>query len=240
MANINEYKSSLELCSSNLINLLNGLQQKTLLDGNVDFTQGSITFQSCDIFNWIKKELVGECSTQNGVLDDICEILKCILLSDTVKNCELKKQLIKALQLCECLAQAIKHTNCYYDMEQLIGRLFCLLVQIIISVLSIIAKIISLLILCRGNCGNFFTGCNNGEVLSSFCKCLICDLENELDQIENLIDELNQIAVMFAICRWKKCKCDRHYLNCTNYRYFNKYDYNNYKYRKHDYWFKKI
>ncbi|NJI67544.1 hypothetical protein GSQ43_19895, partial [Clostridioides difficile] len=71
----------------------------------------------------------------------------------------------------------------------------------------IIAKIIILLIFCS-DC----ISCNDKkDVKSSFCDCLICDLEKELDQIEELIDELIKLAISFIKCGSKKCKYDEHH-----------------------------
>ncbi|MCC0650803.1 hypothetical protein [Clostridioides sp. ZZV15-6598] len=215
--NLEYYKNNLESHSSDLMKLVIGLTQEECLNTN---SRAYLT--PCTIWRIIKYFLVGESydlsatkikldfqedlnfNLDNGILNELCEELEDLIDSNYVQNCKLREALKRALKLCECLAEAIKQINCNDKCEFLVGKLFCLLVQIILLIIAIIAKIIILLIFCS-DC----ISCNDKkDVKSSFCDCLICDLEKELDQIEELIDELIKLAISFIKCGSKKCKHD--------------------------------
>lgn len=214
------YKNNLESYSSDLMKLVIGLTEEKYLDANT-----RVYLTPCQIWRIIKYFLVGESydlydakvkldfqkdlsfNLDNGILNELSEELESLMDSNYVKNCKLREELKRAFRLSECLAEAIRQISCNDNCEFLVGKLFCLLVQIILLIISIIAKIIILLIFCS-DC----ISCNDEkDVRSSFCDCLICDLEKELDEIEELIDELIKLAIAFIKCGSKKCKHDEHH-----------------------------
>lgn len=210
------YINGLQNCSSNLMNFVTMVNSEGFAANG-----GGPYITPCQIWEIIRWVLVGcppcdsgwitgpsalslesmgiTSSGFNGILDELCEELKDLLESGDVKNCDLKEQLKRALDLCKCLSASIKAINCIDDAEHLVGRLFCLLVQIILLIIAIIVKILVLLGVCN-DCN-----CSGNTVASSFCKCLICDLKEELDQIQKLIEELNDLAIAFIRFSMKKC-----------------------------------
>lgn len=246
MENIN-YINSLQDCSNNLMNFV------TMVNSEGFAANGSgYKPTPCQIWEFIRYVLVGcppcdsgwnppvlAASTDgivfpSGILYTLCDALKGILNSGYVQNCDLKEQLKRALDLCKCLSASIKAINCIDNVEHLVGRLFCLLVQIILLLVDIIVKILVLLGVCNNcNCSS------SNKVAFSFCKCLVCDLEKELYQIQKLIEELSDLAISFIRfsmkkcmpchdkhddCKWD-CGCKKH--NCCNW---------NDGYKKHDNW----
>ncbi|MCJ0224151.1 hypothetical protein JY758_11230 [Clostridioides difficile] len=232
---------NLEAYSADLMKLVIGLTQEEYVNTNArDY------LTPCKIWRIMKYFLVGESydlsdkkfksdfqenlnfNLDNGILNELCEELEDIIDSNYVQNCKLREVLKRAFKLCKCLAEAIKQINCNDKCEFLVGKLFCLLVQIILLIVNIIVKIILLLIFCK-DCDK----CNDDkDAKSCFCECLICDLEEELNKAEELIDTLIKLAIEFIKCSSSKCKYDKYYEDkyCnTCYEkssYLNKYEYN--------------
>ncbi|ENY8919925.1 UNVERIFIED_CONTAM: hypothetical protein C3P01_17465 [Clostridioides difficile] len=239
--NLEYYKNNLELYSNNLMKLVTSLAKDEVLNTN------TINYATpCTIWKIIKYFLVGEgydlsglktelkfkenldFSLNNGILNEICCELESLINSNYIKSCKLKEELKEASKIFKCLIEAIKQVNCNDKCEFLVGKLFCLLVKIILLIVAIITKIILLLIFCN-DCDK----CNDDkDVNSYFCKCLICDLEEELNRAEELIDELIKLAIEFIKYSSKRCKYDKCYEDeyCnTCYEkssYLNKCDYN--------------
>lgn len=206
------YINGLQICSSNLINVTTMLGPEGLL--------GHPHITPCDIFDFIKCILVGSpcphsCWSMaqsqfeemninlhhghDGILDRLCDALEEAICD--VENHRLKKALERALDLCRCLAQTLRSISCIDGACHLVGKLFCILLQVILLVVSIIVKILVLLAFCKDN-----DTCN--DVNSSFCDCLICDLERELDDIQKLIEELGDLAIAFVEFVAKQCRHD--------------------------------
>lgn len=181
---------------------------------------GQNGFTPCDIFNLIKHVLIGYPPSysyvpfseeqlkdmginlenrSHGILGWICDELKEII--NHVDNCKLRRQLERALELCKCLSQTLKTISCIDCAHHLVGKLLCLLVEIILAIIVIIAKVIILLIKCS-------EGCTSNKVKSHFCDCLICELKKELDDIQELIEKLAEIAIEFVRFASKDCKHD--------------------------------
>ncbi|WP_024621294.1 hypothetical protein [Metaclostridioides mangenotii] len=214
---LNNYKSDLEACSADLRKLVDIIPQQKLESLKVESDLYQIT--PCYIWNIIQYILVGgnlqsaalvkevdeifDYSSDRGILGFLSRVLEELIESGLIENCSLKEELERALKLNRCLADAIRQVNCNDRHESLVGELFCVLLQLILLILAIIAKIIILIIFCNRSC------CNLGGVSSSFCKCLTCDLSKELDQVEKLIDELREIAIEFIIRTGDKCKSDK-------------------------------
>jgi hypothetical protein len=223
---LNNYKSDLEACTADLRKLIDIIPQQKLESLKVESDLYQIT--PCYIWDIIQYILVGGSlhtaalvkevdeifvySSDRGILGFLSRILEELIESGLIENCSLKEELERALKLNSCLTDAIRQVNCDDKHESLVGELFCVLLQLILLILSIIAKIIILIIFCNRSC------CNLSGVSSSFCKCLTCDLSKELDQVEKLIDELREIAIEFIVRTGDKCKfdkkhddkCDRH------------------------------
>ncbi|WP_042272968.1 hypothetical protein [Faecalimicrobium dakarense] len=203
--------NGLQACSNDLMNVATMLNPE-------GFGGQPHHLTPCDIFDIIKCILVGSpCSHHcwqtaqaqleemgfcphpghEGILDRLCEELEDVICN--VDNHRLKKQLERALDLCKCLKQTLKSINCIDGASHLVGKLFCILLQVILLVVSIIVKIIVLLAFCKHE-----HTCN--DVTSSFCDCLICDLEKELDEIQKLIEKLGDLAIAFIKFAAKKCR----------------------------------
>lgn len=203
------YTNGLQNSSNNLMNLVGIASSEEIL--------GQSSYSPCNLFNFIRGILVGfpyppswlpvseeqleeigiNLSNGNGgILDAICDALEEAI--EDVENNRLKKQLERALKLCRCLAQTLRAINCNNEASRLVGRLFCLLLAIILAVVAIIAKILVLLAVC-----DEYT---NNRIRASFCECLICELEKELDEVQKLIEELGDLAIAFVRFATKDCK----------------------------------
>lgn len=228
--NISDYKANLESYSSDLMKLLNGINQQIALEEAYQQF-----FTPCDLWALIKYILVGgSCYTteftdeikaaivNDGILDRICDDLRDLLRDGNIQNCALKEQLKRALKICRCLADTLRTINCNDKCRGLVGKLFCILVKLILLIVAIIAKILILLAFCN----NGSMSCQD-KLAAAFCNCLICDLSKELDQVEDIIDELSKLAIAFIKCTMKNCrpcndhkydncKCDNKNNNCCN------------------------
>lgn len=201
----------LQGCSQGLMSLVDIVSSQKFFGQN--------NYTPCNIFNFIKYILVGGDSEpvwmpvskaelddigikqengRGGILDYICYELREVI--PYVDNNKLRKQLVRALELCQCLSQTIETISCIDCAFYLVGKLFCLLLEIILAIVSIIAKILLLLTICDEKC-------TSDKVRGSFCGCVICELEKELDEIEELIEELTDLAIAFIRFASKDCKC---------------------------------
>lgn len=201
----------LQNCSQGLMSMVDIVSSEQL--------SGQHHYTPCDIFNFIKYILVGGSSEPvwmpvsneqlvergisvgngyGGILDHLCEELKETI--SYVDNNKLRKQLVRALELCKCLSQTLETISCIDCAFHLVGKLFCLLLEIILAIVSIIVKIILLIVICDEKC-------TSDKVRGSFCDCVICELEKELDDVEELIEELTNIAIAFIRFASKDCKC---------------------------------
>lgn len=210
---MNIYTNKLQSCANELVILATKFDGQSIGDEAADFY-----LTPCTIWEYIKAALVGSnCpmvttpvydveeqeevlapQRNQGILDDICDALEYILDNYSIGNCELRRQLIRALKLCNCLAETLRSINCIDRAKSLVGLLFCLLVQLILLIAAIIVKIIILLLVCSdNNCGS------NDKVNTAFCDCLLCELKKELDQAEKLIDDLSDLAIKFI--KFAKC-----------------------------------
>lgn len=155
-----------------------------------------------DIEAEITEESIDAKHNEHGILGIISRILRQISKDHDLRNCELIKQLKRAADTIDCLEDVIENFHYNWKCKELIGELFCLIVKIILELLSILAKIIVLLIFCK----DCYASCKKEDQIEfSFCECLICDLEKELDYFETLIDELADLNIKFAKCSIKKC-----------------------------------
>lgn len=236
---MNDYKAILEGCSADLLKLLDILPQQNIKGG--ESLQPRLT--PCEIWEIIQYVLVdlGTVTTEtkekyiadinyediDGILGFLIDLIEDLLESGLVVNCDLKEELKRFQRLLICLAETIEQVNCNDNAEILVGRLFCILLQLILVILAIIAKFIVLLFICNN------TECNMDKVASSFCKCLFCDLSDELDELAKLIEELREIAIEFIKrsaerCKFEKkhheCDCHKEHHKCNCHRDHNKHD----------------
>lgn len=172
----------------------------------------------CEIWNIIKGFLVGfPLFFTEGILDELYETLEEITQDDDITNCKLKGELEKALDILEELIDVIETLNCIDRCEELVGKLFCILVELILEIIEIIAKIIILLIFCN-SCGMECS--SQGKVAYNFCKCLTHELSEELCDLDDLIEELSELATDFIECTQEggHHHCDdkpgHHHCNC--------------------------
>lgn len=160
----------------------------------------------CNIWNIAKFILVGNPSNPNdGVLQALIDILQEALdvpYPDGIKNCALRREIERAIDLGECLINVIGITNCNSNCPEEVGRLLCLLVRLILLVLAIIAKFILLFIFCT----DCYTSCvAEGRLNKGFCECLIDELKEELDDVKDLIDDFSDLAFDFMDCSMQQC-----------------------------------
>lgn len=152
----------------------------------------------CQIWDIIKGLLVGfPLFFTDGILNELYELLEDIIEDDDITNCKLKEQLENALEILDELIDTVETLNCVGKCEELVGKLFCIVVELILEMVEIIAKIIILLIFCN-NCGMECS--SKGKVTYNFCKCLTHELAEELCDFEELIEKLNDLAMDFIEC----------------------------------------
>ena len=211
--NTTTHVSNLKKQHDELSNLINAISAHPITISN-EITIGENTLQNptlCQIWDAINNILIGspyenKCGYY-GVLGIIKAILKDILCYEDLCSCELKQQLKNTIELIDYLEKTLECVNCDDDCPELIGKLFCLLVRLIILLSSIITKIIILILYCDDD----YTHCTyEGLVNHGFCKCLICEFERELCEFEELIHDFKRLSIDFT-------KCDmRHYNSCEN------------------------
>lgn len=162
----------------------------------------------CAIWNAVKEALVGDptSATDEGVLQALVGILEEALAEEDpdliIRNCALRREIERTIKLIECLINVIRSINCNPNCPEEVGRLFCLLVRLILLVLAIIAKLIILFIFCR-DC--YSTCVAGGRLNKGFCECLIDELKEELDDLKDLIDDFSDLAFDFMECSMQQC-----------------------------------
>lgn len=210
-----------------LLNLINVMSMHPVNISN-QITIGESTLHNptlCQVWDAINNVLIGspyenKCGYY-GVLGIIKAILKDVLYYENLCNCEFEKQLKDTIELIDYLEETLECVNCDDNCPELIGKLFCLLVRLIISLSNIITKIIILIL----HCDDYYAHCTyEGLINDGFCKCLIFDLERELCEFEELIHDFKNLSIDFAKCDMKHCnsckksdnktcKSDCHYSN---------------------------
>lgn len=162
----------------------------------------------CTIWNIAKRILVGRANDpDDGVLQRLADILQDALddtdPDDIIKNCALRREIKRTIELIECLIKAIENTNCDPDCPEEVGRLYCLLLRLILLALAIIVKFIILFRFCK-DC--YSTCVPGGRLNKGFCECLIDELKEELDDVKDLIDDFTKLAFDFMKCSMHQCK----------------------------------
>ncbi|RDY24984.1 hypothetical protein CHF27_001935 [Romboutsia maritimum] len=214
-----EYIGNLEYVSSQLLGIINGnilpALPSTGFPVDVKDPRGvcvstytpkdSVVFD-CTIWNTIKEKLInsseesGEVAT-TGILVYLCDTLDCILKRTVGLNYGFAAQLERFLCLCESLETRLDSICCNGKCPEVIGDLLCVLMQILTKLISAVSK--AAVLVYYATCDiNPTTG---NTVIATFFECMLCDLINDLCELEKLIPELSAIVIAFATCDMQKC-----------------------------------
>ena len=213
---INDSIKKLEIYSDSLIKLVTlplSLEEDSSL---IDLTNSKDNnFNYCQLWYFIKCILVG-CDDfpstlsidnsllfENGLIGELAEFLDDLLDSPWIKNCKIKHEIDRFLCDLDCVISLFDFIGCNPNCKCLIGNLFCELIKVIIKIADILVKLIALLIFCNHN-----NSCRSTDKNTSycFCDCLIEDFRDELNNLENLLDNIEDIAIYFIKCSTSNCK----------------------------------
>ncbi len=159
---------------------------------------------SCETWASIKKKLIivsEDSADEAGLLPVLYRTLNCILQKKSNINYGLASQLERFLCLTHSLETRLDSVCCNSKCPELVGDLLCLLMQILTKLISAVTKTATLIYYSNPD------GCelNVGITVSSFVECMVCDLVNDLHDLELLIPELSAIVVGFATCDAQAC-----------------------------------
>lgn len=159
-------------------------------------------------------------NTIKHILCEIRCILKDVLEDNDIKNRALRAEVQRFLRLIDRLIRVLRNIDFddfNINSERLIGRFLCLLIRLFLILLTLIAKLIILLSVCR----DFERRFNN--VRFGFCRCLIDEFARELDDLARVLNEFERLAMEFRRfrprdcnrpckcrpCQCKPCDCNR-------------------------------
>lgn len=174
---------------------------------NVNIVTGYDTFEDQTIFELSRFIFVGE--GNNPMESALCNlrcILKDLLADNDIRNCALRTEIRRFLCLIDCLIRVLRNIDFNNNSRRLLGVLLCLLFRVILILLSLIAKLIILLLVCR-DCD---IRCNN--VRFGFCRCLLDEFARELEDLSRVLYNLENLAMELRRCR--PCNCNRQ-CNCN-------------------------
>lgn len=164
-------------------------------------TENAIVF-NCDKWNEIKDKLIIVSSDESdnyGILRVLCDTIKCYLEKTYHINHAFAAQLERLHCLCESLETRLDSIVCNNKCPEIIGDLLCLLMQILTKLISVVAKVSTLI---------YYADCyttHDNKVVKTFFECMLCDFINDLCELEKLIQELTSIVIGFATCDMHMC-----------------------------------
>lgn len=166
-------------------------------------TEASTVF-NCVLWNDIKEVLINPSTTPAttpAYIPLLCQTLRCFLEQTPRIGFGVAAQIERFLCLAESLNTRLDSVSCNNNCPELVGDLFCLLLQILGRLFAAVTKASTLM---------YYNDCdinpiNGNQIVQSFIQCIACDFINDLCELEKLIAEISALVVGFATCDMQNC-----------------------------------
>lgn len=136
---------------------------------------------------------------EQGYLVTLERTIYCIIQTQTNLGFALRAQFERFLCIIRSIESRIDSIHCIDKCKELIGDLFCLLIQLLLQLISVVTEAATLVYF--ADCAN-----NTGEkTTATLFECIACDFVNELCTLEKLLPELSSIVIAFISCDMECC-----------------------------------
>lgn len=202
------YLQNLEYVSRRLLDIINSQILTPKFDSEIPFTDSCVPGTredakrlSCTTWVAIKDLLISTSDEPDnqGYLRTLERNIACIIDTESELGFGLRSQFERFLCIIRSIISRIDSIHCISKCEEVVGDLFCLLVQLLLQLISVVSKAATLIYF--ADCAN-----NTGEkTTATFFECIACDFVNELCALEKLLPELSAIVVAFISCDMECC-----------------------------------